>query len=396
MSFFSSKKESGVVLVLDIGSGSVGGGLVLASKGHAPTLLYSFRSEIPFQQEATGARLLSLMLRSLSQVVLAIAHEGFDRAGFPNHRPVVVQAIVSLSAPWVVSKTSFLELKNEKPLTVTERVFTELLKHSENDTRPSEHVLPKESVLIEQKLIKSVLNGYSVLEPYQKEASTAEFAVFRSFSVPTVTEKISNTISATIHSEHITFHSFSLLAFEVLRELHPSEDSFMLGDVSGEQTELSIVKDSVLAETISFPFGKNKLIRALKRSASIPEGGAQALFRLYAEKKGTGKLFEKAQRSLQIALAEWQKEFLTSLTTFSEEMLHPKLLFLTVDEDVASLFAAVIGSGDWSGQSLTPTPPQVVVVDGDLFAGKMTYASSEGRDPFLGIITASVGKRLRQ
>ena len=394
MSFFSSKKESEVVLVFDIGSGSVGGGLVLVSKVHVPTLLYSFRSEIPFQQEATGTRLLSLMLRALSQVVMAVAHEGFERAGFEHHRPTIVQTIVSLSAPWIVSKTTFLELRNRKPLTITEQVFAELLKHAEDEASSSSRSIPKEYVLIEQKLIKSVLNGYSVIEPYHKESSTAEFAVFRSFSVSTITEKISDTIFGVIHSEDTAFHSFSLLAFEVLREVRPNEESFIFVDVSGEQTELSIVKNIVLAETITFPFGTNRLIRTLKHSSGIPESGATALFRLYAEKKGTGKLFEKARKSLEIALVEWRKEFRASLNTFSEEMLHPRLLFLTADEDVAPLFADAVGQSDASVQSLAPLAPDVVVVNNDLLASRISYTSTEGHDPFLGIISASVGKRL--
>src|SRR3989338_2442924 len=113
MSLFSPKKESDCMLIFDIGSGSVGGAIVLTSRIHPPTVLYNFRSEIRFQEEATSLRLLSLMLQALSQVVLALSHEGFDSAGFGTHRPRIKEAVVSLSAPWILSRTSFLRLRSE-------------------------------------------------------------------------------------------------------------------------------------------------------------------------------------------------------------------------------------------------------------------------------------------
>ena len=190
MTLFSKKKESECLLVFDIGSGSVGGAIVLTSKAHTPTILYSFRTDIPFQEVAAGRRLSSLMLRSLSQVVAALSREGFEIAGFGTKRPRIKKILVSLSAPWVASMTSFLSLKNKEATTITEEVFNALFLHSANASDSPRSITPKGSVKIEELLIKASLNGYETSAPYGKEALSAEFVIFSSFSLPRLTESI--------------------------------------------------------------------------------------------------------------------------------------------------------------------------------------------------------------
>ena len=157
MFLLSRKSESECLLVFDIGSGSVGGAIVISSAGHIPTILYSFRTEIPFQEAATGQRLSSLMLRSLSQVVIALSREGFESAGFGAKRPRIKRILVSLSAPWVASMTSFLSLKNKESTPITEKVFDALLSHSANESNSPKGLAPKGSVKIEKLLIKNVI-----------------------------------------------------------------------------------------------------------------------------------------------------------------------------------------------------------------------------------------------
>ncbi len=389
MSLFSSKKDSECVLVFDIGSGSVGGAIVLTSKGHTPAILYSFRSDIPFQEEATGLRLLSLMIRSLSQVVLALCHEGFDAAGFGSERPKIEEAFISLSAPWVISKTSLLKLQNQTPLTITPEVFSSLLKHSAEETQPSQNDVPKGSFQIERKLIKSILNGYETSSPYEKKATEAEFALFSSFSASKVTEKISDTITELIHPKTMSFHSFALLTFVALRELYPHEEHFLAVDVSGEQTELSIVKKGVLVETVTFPFGRNHLIRTLKKSIHVPALGAEAFFKLYASKSGTGKLYERVRKVLELSEENWRNEFQKTLTTFSEEFFLPKSLFITADDDVTPIFMHAIGRGDFSKFMISPGAFRTLSVNAELLAPLVKWNPSGARDPFIGLIASS-------
>lgn len=392
---FSSKKESGCVLVFDIASGSVGGAIVLTSKTHIPTVLYSFRSEMPFQEEARGARLLSLMLRSLSEVILAITHEGFSSAGFGANRPVIKEVIVSLSAPFVVSRTSFLKLRNKEPSLITSDVFFALLRHTKEEEANEENLLPKGGVCIEQKLIKSVLNGYETSSPYGKTATEAEFAVFESFSVPQLSDKISDTLTHLIHPKHISFHAFSLIAFSTIREQYPEQQDFMTADISAEQTEIGMVKKGVLVETVTFPFGRNHFIREVQKRLRVPFSGISAFLKLYREGKGVGPLFEKTRKLLQASEVEWLSQFMKTLSVFSEEMFLPTAIFLTVDDDVAHLFRHAIDGNDFSKFTLSAATLNTTLVSDDSLHPLVTSAPSAVKDPFIALVSV-FSNRLRQ
>lgn len=397
MSFLSPKAESDVFLAIDIGSGSVGGALVLASKANAPTILYSFRSEILFQDAATGARLLSLMLRSLSQVMIAITREGFYAAGIAEHHTKVREVLVSLGAPWVISRTSFLRLSNENPTRITTRVFAGLLEHSEQELHSAhkEKEIPLGSTQIEQKLIKSILNGYETSSPYEKEAREADFCVFTSFSLPRITDRVVGVIHEHLQPKHISFHSFSLLAFATLRELPEHPEDFIIIDASGEQTEVAIVKRGILAETATFPLGRNSFIRAVRGETEAVSSGASAMLRLYAEGNGTGRAFERAKKIFVAKESEWQRELGNVLTIFSEEVFLPRMIFLTADDATMPLFSRAIGSADWSSLTLSPGSLRVTSVSAELLTSLLHWSSSEHHDPFLGLI-ASSGSRIRR
>lgn len=394
MSLFSSKKDSNVVLVFDIGSGSVAGAIVLQSATHPPTVLYNFRSDIPFQEETTGTRLLSLMLRSLSQVAVAITREGFETAGFGSHRPKISETFVSLSAPWVLSRTTFLSLRGREPTRITAEVFATLLEQSRGEPSPKREI-PAGCVQIEQKLIKSVLNGYETSKPYEKTAGEAEFAVFGSFSMPAVTEKVTDTITRLVHSTHVSFHSFTLLTFVTLRRLYPEEDNFLVIDVSGEQTELAIVKRGVLVEAVTFPFGRNHLVRLVTRHARVPAGGVSAFFTMSSEGTGTGRLFDRTRKLLEAAEEEWRVQLSRSLSSLSKELFLPTTIFLTVDADVSAVFQSAIRKGDWSTLTLSPASFRVTVITNDLLDPLVKWGPLVSRDSFVGLISA-FASQLRQ
>lgn len=371
--------------MFDIGSGSVGGAIALIGATEPPMLLYSTRSDILFTSETNGVRLLSLMARALSEVMLALAHEGFARAGLSAKRPKVAEAIVSLSAPWTVSRTFTLHLRNTKPARITEPVFQALLNEEKKNT--STRTLPKGSVEMERKLIKSVLNGYETSLPYGRDAVDAEFTLCSSYSLPKITEKVSDTIAQLIHTPSITFHSFSLLSFATLRDLYPQNENFIFLDVSGEQSEVSVVKKSVLLETISFPLGKNHLIRALAEEAGIPPASAETFLSLQHEQRGAGSLYEYVKKVSSVFEAQWLAYFFKTMEAFSAELFLPKVLFLTADTALAPRIKSAITKGDFSRFTLASLPFDVQCVNSESLNPYLHQNPSGSADPFLMLLT---------
>lgn len=380
-SFFKKRGESELALVVDIGSGSVGAALVLFSGTRHPAILYTTRLPLPFQKDVHGARLHSGMLRTLSGVMLSISAEGFAKGGFSDKRPAIKEAVVALSAPWVSSKAHLLSLSQKEPQTITARVLGALLAHLPDAAQ--EH-LPK-ALKIEEKLIKAALNGYPTGNPLGKPATTAEFSLFSSFAPLSLVRGIEETLLHHLHLRRVSFHSFSLMAFAVVRELFPKETDFLFLDISGEQTEFSIVKKQAIVQSATFPFGKNHLLRALHGEVKLPVSGAETFLTLHNEAKGEGKLHEKVERVLAAVQEEWGKHFIRALTDFSEEIFLPREVFLTVDADAAPVFADALKRCDLGKFTLAVKPPSVRVVGESELAPGVHWSDGAMRDSFLAL-----------
>jgi hypothetical protein len=281
-----------------------------------------------------------------------------------------------------------LELKNKEPTIITEKVFSALAEQSANESFSSKTEAPKGGIKIDERLIKSTLNGYEISHPFGKETAEAAFAVSKSFSLPKITEKVKDIIGSFFHVERIQFYSFALLAFLMLRKMYPREENFILMDVSGEQTEISIVKEGIIAETSTFPSGRNQIIRIIKKDTSIPPLSAQAFLRLYQEKGGAGAMIERVRKSLDLAKREWQRDFTRTLEELSDEMFFPRSIFIAADYDVLSFFTQAVAGEDFGRFMISPKAFRVTPINEELLAPLVRWSRAGEHDPFIGTVSS--------
>ncbi len=284
----------------------------------APHLSYTTRVAIPCQSELSGKRLLSGMLSALGEVSERVLREG----GLPVQEGArgEDEFFVALSAPWVSARTTTLSLRSARAVPITRSLLAKL--------REEEVAQMAGMVQIEEKLFRTTLEGYETSSPFGKRARVAEFSLFQSFAPAGLPEQIEETISHHLPGRVFSFHAFSLLAFVGLRELVPSARSFFFADVSGEQTEIGVVKNRELTELVSIPFGRNALIRALGRCGFSPCAGASILA-LHREARGTGARFEQAVKKLREASDEWGRR----VRFFLPADAKAETIFLFADED---------------------------------------------------------------
>lgn len=396
MSFLSKKEKSEVFLVFDIGSASIGAAIVLLSPGALPLMRYATRVPIPFQERATGVRLTSLMLRTLSHAALLILHEGFRAAGWEERRPIVRETLVSLSAPWSFSRTLFLHLENAAPAIITEQVFMALLAEAEKEEERESGAASfrTDAEVVERKLIQARLNGYETARPYGKSASEAEFTLALSYAPRGLVGQIADALSHAVRARRTSFHGFSLLSFAVLRDFFPERPDFLFADISGEQTEVSLVKRGVLIAAATAPLGVNHFLRALQRELAVPQSAARSLFALYARREGTGRLFERARRVIEKTKVKWEEGLGELLAGFSKELPLPRHLLITVDDEAAGVLLEAVSLGDWSRYTLGAVPLETTLLSSEHLSARVRFSSGASPDPFL-CLEALFAERLR-
>ena len=119
-SFFTESEDKSLVLLVDVGSGSVGGALVRISVGKSPHILATVRRDIEFQNALSSARFLLTMNNALEQTLK-------DLQGLAKGHGAPSQIFCTLSSPWFILKTRHLRIVRGEAFEVSERVVKEFL-----------------------------------------------------------------------------------------------------------------------------------------------------------------------------------------------------------------------------------------------------------------------------
>lgn len=379
MGLFSGNKKGHVIALFDIGSGSVGGALVEMTPEGRSKILFSARENIVFQNEFRFERFLTSMLFSLEQVTKQL----HAKAGHPVH-----DALCTLSAPWYVSQTRTVSFNSDKKILINRKKIDELVSHEVADIKKDfdahyKDITKSTAEVIEVESVNVKLNGYETNAPFGKYARSVEAHLYVSMSSAHIVSSIREKISKGMGSKDIIFRSFSLVAFSALRDIYSNIPDFMFIDISGEMSDVSVIRQNTLVETFSFPLGKNFVIRTLASQIGTVEGDALASLQLFIENGPSDDPKEKINTVLEHAKAEWIKEFKKSLLSLSTYTVLPGKIFILTDAPFDAWFFGVVQGGDYSKLALMRDSLDVEVINREVLSKFVLFQSDAVLDIFV-------------
>ncbi len=378
MNIFASKEKGELVLVFDIGSSSIGGALLLMHKSEVPKIVYSVREPITMEDTVDIDRFLVLMNQSLYIVAHKMCKAG---AGAPS------QIFCVLSSPWHVSQTRIISLKKNVPFIFTAKLAEDLIKKEigffEEDHK--DKYLHDESGArsIEFKNIKTMLNGYETLNPINQKAEELEMTVYISMSGERILTQIEDTIRKHFHFNAIKFSSFALASFVTVRDMYADQENFLLIDIGGEVTDISMVKKNILRESTSFPLGQNFFIRGISREAECSFDEAKSFVSLLKDDHASEDTSRRLEPIITKLKNEWLKQFQDSMASLSNDISIPSDIFMTAHESFASFFEQTIKNEQFNQYTLTEAKFKINFLDAKVFHGMVTFDDNVVRDSFL-------------
>ncbi len=344
MSWFSKKSGEELAVIFDIGSGSVGGALAIISKEHTPKLLYTVRLPVVWQEKPEPGQFLASIIRTVHQVSENIERKGLLHLRFTKFSVRHIKKIYAVfSSPWYISQTKILTIDKKSTILVTKDLIDSLIKQEEKqfteslDTGAHSHVFDHAEV-IERGIIRTRLNGYDTPNPYNKKASIIEITFFMSFVSKDILEAVKKSVHTHFNYRHINSFSFPLVAFKAISDANKDINDFLLVDVRSEVTDVSLIKDGALLESISFPIGKVGLLRAVSETTNSSVHIALSFIEMVTYNKSTPELTATLVPTLEKFKKEWYKGFKDAIDEITRDVAIPKRIFLIADTEIESFF----------------------------------------------------------
>jgi hypothetical protein len=379
MSIFSkSKGKDELTLVFSIGSSYVGGALFLAQSSGIPKVVFSTREPIPLQEKVENERFLSLTIQSLDAVVNKIYAAGL---GAPK------RIFCVLSSPWLVSQTRIISLKKNTSFIFNTKLADELIQKEikifEEQNLAKYPEVNNGVRAIELKNIKTTLNGYETSQPLNQKAKELEMTVFVSISGEQVLKKIENTINRQFHLSQIKFSSFTMATFTVVRDRYPDKKNFLLVYIGGEVTDISMIKNGALRESISFPLGCNFLTRGVAASMGCTLNEANSLISAFRDGHAEESVAERLKLIMDGLRTKWIKNFQESLANLSNDVSIPATVFIDMGKDLKDFFSETIKTEQFSQYTLTESKFEIMLLSAEIFLGLIEFEKAAIREPFL-------------
>jgi len=380
MSLFKKSNQKEVYAIFDIGSASVAGALIeVGGVEGKPKILHSVRKPMVFQEKLSFKRFVASMLKSLSEVSVELETK------IPKTPDKVM---CFLSSPWYASQTRFIEVKRETPFIVSEKLLEELMEKEIESFKKDELIkypeLKKSNPkIIESHNIRVRLNGYETSNPIGKKANEAKIAFYVSVSTERVINNISENIKRVFNVEDVEFNSFMVPFFSTMRDLFHDKHRFLLLDISGEITDIALVKNNVLFESVSFPLGTNFLIRRLVSGLKTTPLEATTALNLYIKGESTKAVSKKIKIILDSAKKEWLKVFQENLHHISKHSSLSSTIFLVANKNVAPWFIDTILKEEFHQYTLSERSFEVEFLSSEKFKDLSNFAHNKDKDPFL-------------
>ncbi len=301
MSFFGfgGKKEE-TILVLDIGSASVGGAIVKISSENEPEILATSRVPVNFLWDINFQAFWRCARNSLKKVLNHLAKESLER---PD------KILCVFSSPWFISQTRIISLKKNDPFEIKkgflEKLIDDEVKTFKKRWKSETSRSGGEPEVFERNPMKVTLNGYPTRKPFGKRAKEMKAYIYMSLGMKKMVDEIRNIILENFGDRPILFHTLPFVISSVLDDVIHPEGGYIFADIGGEMSDISLVRDDVLEETVSFPFGRNSILRKISSEFKTSFKEASSL----AEKFGSGRMdssdTQKITPIMEAAKKEW-------------------------------------------------------------------------------------------
>jgi hypothetical protein len=249
---FEHHKEKLIALV-DIGSADAG--VAIVAVGETTHVVACARETLPPEERAKSALATMVIQQFSSAGEKALA--ALSQSPLKGRSIDSVCAIVA--APWsrTLSARASSAFQEETP--ITDAMIAALAQQALAEQKDIER-----ANLLEASVVRVMLNGYATGEPSGKRAHALQIFALVSDCDATLRAGVAEGIARLFPDAPIAWHSSARAVLSVVRE-NEHADTYILAEVSGETTNLVVVRKGVLSESASVAIGTRSILESFAK-----------------------------------------------------------------------------------------------------------------------------------
>lgn len=332
MSLFSASQAPEYVALLDIGSGSVTATISAVQPDDLPMIIWSTQERILVKDAEGGRNTGKKLMATLMNIALQLGNEGLQTLRtYDSHGQISVTQ-VSVSAPWSYTITKNALYEREEAFTINHKLIQQVLETSDAKiaTELQEHESAEELDLeiVSRSVTGLHANGYLIPNPRKQQASSLQITQSNTVIQKYLTDFIEDVHNKVLPSTDLRIHSFVLMLYYVLGDVHPEMQEYCLINQTLEATELGVVRNGALVYCTHDTYGIASLVRDI---SSITETPVDATLNHLQDDSFT-KLYEtlsdKKQAAIDEVITRYQAVITGLLDETGDAFTIPKTIYL--------------------------------------------------------------------
>lgn len=355
-SFFKKKNDSfQLTLILDIRSSSIGGSVVRISNNGKPIqILSSIRDFFFFDGAVDADTFIARAEISLNKVLDQLVHK--ETYGSP------IQAVeIFYGAPWYKNLIENFVTKENAPIDFTKTYLNKILKDDIKQVGDDEEIIDKE-------LLAIFLNGYYTKSPFGKKANHVDLSFYFAILNKHTKNNFTSIVKKYIRVRKVNHHSHTIAFYNFLRQIVHPPASYVMFDISGEVTEISVIKNEHLIKILSVPHGNNYFVRQLMAKTG------HDFTTCFNEIK------TKAPTIDEIAKTDWITSIAECLESANIHSL-PSTVYISSAEETRDMIKNLLSNIEVYYSTLKMhSKPEQIFISGNLFKKRIQYAKIGLRD----------------
>lgn len=286
-----------------------------------------------------------------------------------------VKFIFSLPFPYYLSRLQTVKVVRKKEFSVNAQFLNAILDEEtlafKKKIETAKNPGTDEIEILEKEIIFSLLNGYPVKNFIDKRCLSMELGVFLSAAPKKIILDIEEELSRCFGNIKIFFKTRLYAAFKAAKTLFGGEESFIFLNIGDETSDIFLLKDRALKESVSFAKGENFFSRRIAFDLNRPEKEGEAFLSAFNEGRLAPEISEKTEKILVPALNEWSGALKKAFSAILAENLLPAVLKANVPKTIRRSVAKILANEDLKSYTVLGRPFKTDFLDEEHLTGRL-------------------------